>query len=291
MKQNPEEWYLYKNNQQYGPYTEMQVKSFIKEGRIFPGDLVWNNTLIQWTKIEQVPGLLTPLHTNPPAPTFVSEYESASESKSGPASESESASEPESASLDLGPKATFRNGYAQGDCSENSKFSSHQKPKPKQKLLMGALSLIVLIAGLVTLFTTVIGGDPSGDMSAVDIPSIGAVTSRGVKEDSTPIGSTDTFSQEDKEIFVSVEITGASEGSVLSVDWWQLQSTDTDPDDTAYSNQDALLAGYSEELSQGNSRTHFSIIRPPFGWEGGEYQISLIVDERPLLTQPFLIVE
>ena len=52
-----EEWYIYKNQAQQGPYTWTQLYQEAQSGRILPADLVWNKALENWVPASQVPGL------------------------------------------------------------------------------------------------------------------------------------------------------------------------------------------------------------------------------------------
>jgi len=52
-----EEWYVYKNQAQQGPYTWTQLYQETQAGRILPEDLVWNKALANWVPASQVSGL------------------------------------------------------------------------------------------------------------------------------------------------------------------------------------------------------------------------------------------
>ncbi len=51
-------WFVYKNQQYYGPYTWENLVREAQNGNIKPNDLVWNKEIIDWTRAEQAPGLL-----------------------------------------------------------------------------------------------------------------------------------------------------------------------------------------------------------------------------------------
>jgi len=57
-----ESWYLGRHGERFGPYTLEQVRGFVWEGRVAPGDLVWHPTLPAWMTLEEVraraPGLV-----------------------------------------------------------------------------------------------------------------------------------------------------------------------------------------------------------------------------------------
>lgn len=53
-----EDWYLYKNEVQQGPYSWTQLYQEAQSGRILPDDLVWNQNLQNWIPASQVPGLI-----------------------------------------------------------------------------------------------------------------------------------------------------------------------------------------------------------------------------------------
>jgi hypothetical protein len=70
-----EEWYIYKNQAQQGPYTWTQLYQETQAGRILPEDLVWNQNLENWVPASQVPGLIPqvapvapPIQVPPPMP-------------------------------------------------------------------------------------------------------------------------------------------------------------------------------------------------------------------------------
>lgn len=67
-----EEWYVYKNQAQQGPYTWTQLYQEAQSGRILPADLVWNKALENWVPSSQVPGLIPQVTTvsqlNQPTP-------------------------------------------------------------------------------------------------------------------------------------------------------------------------------------------------------------------------------
>lgn len=53
-----EEWYIFKNQTQQGPYTWTQLYQDAQSGRILPADLVWNKALENWVPASQIPGLI-----------------------------------------------------------------------------------------------------------------------------------------------------------------------------------------------------------------------------------------
>ncbi len=53
------EWFLHKDGSQYGPYTWEQLCAFAREGRVQPGDTVWNGEIVKWTPAREVHGLLS----------------------------------------------------------------------------------------------------------------------------------------------------------------------------------------------------------------------------------------
>lgn len=55
--QRPQNWFMQKGGQQYGPYSWQQLRSFIAEKRLMPDDLVWSESLHQWTRAGSVPDL------------------------------------------------------------------------------------------------------------------------------------------------------------------------------------------------------------------------------------------
>lgn len=53
-----EQWYLYKDNQQKGPYSFEQLAREAQQGLIGPADLVWHKNLEGWIRADQVEQLL-----------------------------------------------------------------------------------------------------------------------------------------------------------------------------------------------------------------------------------------
>ena len=53
------EWFLHKEGSQFGPYTWDQLCAFAREGRVQPGDNVWNSGMAAWASAQEVTGLLT----------------------------------------------------------------------------------------------------------------------------------------------------------------------------------------------------------------------------------------
>ena len=62
------EWYLNRNNQNFGPYTWEQLSEFTRQGQINGEDLLWSPPLGEWRKAASVAGL--PLQGAPPLQTL-----------------------------------------------------------------------------------------------------------------------------------------------------------------------------------------------------------------------------
>jgi len=60
------DWFVFIDNQQYGPYPQEQLIVYIKGGRITPDDFVWNANLPGWKPAGQVADIL-PYFPEPPA--------------------------------------------------------------------------------------------------------------------------------------------------------------------------------------------------------------------------------
>jgi uncharacterized membrane protein len=54
------EWHCYVGGRQYGPITEAELRSWIEQGRLGPADLVWNESMTDWVRAADVPGLSGP---------------------------------------------------------------------------------------------------------------------------------------------------------------------------------------------------------------------------------------
>jgi len=48
-------WYIYRNNEQYGPYSDEDISGFAQTGEILPDDYVWKESLTDWTRAADVP--------------------------------------------------------------------------------------------------------------------------------------------------------------------------------------------------------------------------------------------
>ncbi len=48
-------WYMSRAGQVFGPYTLEQLNAFVGEGRLNDDDLVWHDSLSQWTEFSQIP--------------------------------------------------------------------------------------------------------------------------------------------------------------------------------------------------------------------------------------------
>lgn len=49
------QWYILREQENYGPYTDEQVQQFIREGRILPDDLAWCHGMAGWQALRQIP--------------------------------------------------------------------------------------------------------------------------------------------------------------------------------------------------------------------------------------------
>ncbi len=156
---------------------------------------------------------------------------------------------------------------------------SSQKKRKLWPVFLGGALLLLLIVGGVTGFNALWGDGGAFTGST----TLEAVTCHGVTEESKPREITDTFTLEDPEIFLAVTVTNAREGSVLAAQWWHLLREEGEQE------KEIFLAGYEVELPRGDSQSHFSILRPPFNWSAGEYQVDLLLDDEPVIALPFKI--
>jgi len=58
MENMSTEWFLHKDGSQYGPYSWEQLCEFGREGRLQPGDNLWNSGMTGWIPAQEVEGLL-----------------------------------------------------------------------------------------------------------------------------------------------------------------------------------------------------------------------------------------
>jgi hypothetical protein len=54
-----EQWYLYKDSKQYGPYSWDELTAFAHKGRVVAEDYVWHSGMTEWTAAGKVAGLIT----------------------------------------------------------------------------------------------------------------------------------------------------------------------------------------------------------------------------------------
>jgi TM2 domain-containing membrane protein YozV len=50
-----------RNNQQYGPYDDLQIRSLLAQGRLSPSDLAWGEGMIDWRPLGQILSELAPI--------------------------------------------------------------------------------------------------------------------------------------------------------------------------------------------------------------------------------------
>lgn len=65
-------WYIYRNNEQSGPYSEEAFLKMAREHKIDQVDLVWNSSMQDWTPAGQVPelqGFANKCQAPPPMPS------------------------------------------------------------------------------------------------------------------------------------------------------------------------------------------------------------------------------
>ncbi len=53
-----QQWYLSRDGTQYGPYTWQELQNLAQQGNVDPNDLIWSNSLGNWTDAQNVPNLL-----------------------------------------------------------------------------------------------------------------------------------------------------------------------------------------------------------------------------------------
>jgi hypothetical protein len=59
--------FIFKNGQKHGPFTEPDVKAFLKSGRLDPADSAWRPGYANWVPLALLPGIGTPVAV-PPLP-------------------------------------------------------------------------------------------------------------------------------------------------------------------------------------------------------------------------------
>ncbi len=59
------DWHLYRNGSQSGPFSEQELFRMGAEGQIGADDLVWNQTMTEWTAAGKVNGLIGSRQDNP----------------------------------------------------------------------------------------------------------------------------------------------------------------------------------------------------------------------------------
>ncbi len=63
-----QEWYVFKDGQQKGPFTREQLTQNAASGILGLADMVWKGGMDAWTRADQVEGLLPPAPAAPPPP-------------------------------------------------------------------------------------------------------------------------------------------------------------------------------------------------------------------------------
>ena len=61
-------WYIARDGQQHGPITDHEMRVFVDNGHMKPGDLVWNPQLTDWKPAEEVFPKPAPPPVAPPPP-------------------------------------------------------------------------------------------------------------------------------------------------------------------------------------------------------------------------------
>ena len=59
--------HINREGQQFGPYTVEEVRAYLAQGSLFPGDFAWYEGLPNWTPLSQIPGLGSPEAQQPQA--------------------------------------------------------------------------------------------------------------------------------------------------------------------------------------------------------------------------------
>ena len=132
------QWYYGHNGQQFGPFTDEQLKQLADSGQLQSTDVVWKKGMAQWVKASQLKGLFPPVATpgqqHSPAPVS---SETNPTPLTSPPNEQDAGSDIES--LTATPPAP----------SANDSVSPHvQTTKGKAKELLGSLASRAKAAGL-----------------------------------------------------------------------------------------------------------------------------------------------
>ena len=61
-------WYLAAQGQQYGPFPEAQFREFIASGKVRADTLVWSESMTDWQRAEDIPGLMASAGRPPALP-------------------------------------------------------------------------------------------------------------------------------------------------------------------------------------------------------------------------------
>jgi hypothetical protein len=59
------DWHLYRNGSQSGPFSEQELFRMGAEGQIGADELVWNQTMTEWTEAGKISGLIGSRQDNP----------------------------------------------------------------------------------------------------------------------------------------------------------------------------------------------------------------------------------
>ena len=63
-----QQWYVYKNGQQNGPYTREQLNEQAGDGSLSPADMIWTAGMANWSRADQVEGLILAAPPQPGPP-------------------------------------------------------------------------------------------------------------------------------------------------------------------------------------------------------------------------------
>ncbi len=106
-------------------------------------------------------------------------------------------------------------------------------------------------------------------------------TAAGVNAQGRALKPTGTFPSDTPVIYVSLEVSGAPRGTVLTSQWYR----------EPLHGEEQLLARSSSEVPPGDSALFFRQAAPPAGWSGGSYRVELGEEDEILGIARFWIQE
>lgn len=140
--------------------------------------------------------------------------------------------------------------------------------------------LATVIAASLALMT--IGTGCQGEISFTSASLSNATMCRSVNSQTMePVDKANVFTSDTPEIFCSVRLSNAPDGTEVKIEWTYVQ-------DEAGGTADYFIDS-ATMTAAGTRYIAFSISKPDTGWPKGDYKVVLFVDGKERLTQTFKV--